>query len=86
MTAQAASRPHAHAEPSLRGFMCNPAFARVQKLPSSDLAFPQTKFPVFTPFPALLTLRDKYTCRIVHARKAIVSYARQPLLLRKQPH
>jgi hypothetical protein len=37
----------------------------------------------FQPF---LTLGDKYTCRIVDARKAIASYARQPLLLRKQPH
>jgi hypothetical protein len=37
-------------------------------------------------FQHFLTLGDKYTCRIVHARKAIASYARQPLLLQKQPH
>jgi hypothetical protein len=34
-----------------------PDFARVQKLPSSNPAFPQTKSPVFTPFPALFDSR-----------------------------
>ena len=55
------------------------------RLPPTLLSLRQN--PLFSRrFQHFLTLRDKYTCRIVDARKAIASYARQPLLLRKQPH
>ena len=70
-----------------RGIHVQPLLLHVCKnlLPPTLLFLGQN--PLFSRrFQHFLTLGDKYTCRIVHARKAIASYARQPLLLRKQPH
>ena len=41
----------------LRGIHVQPRFCTCAKPPSSNPAFPQTKPPVFTPFPALFDVR-----------------------------